>query len=215
MVSTRRSQSDEPPRLYKVGDKVEIVHGKSVAIGILLAKTEDKSMVVQEDSSPITTLPDTHWIVRTEDNEEQSIPERLLRSITDEGSHENNSSLADSDEDTSSERRSSPSKKSTKPTITKAKKSVVFVSRKGAISSNNKKTVDNPEKIHTTRAATRSSGNAVGLFKGIEEIVLPPKPRPASKASTSNDNVIKIPMLTGTLFMYKGPKRRVKFVRSK
>ena len=203
--------------------KTQIIHGKSVAIGILLAKTEDKSLHDVE-SSPVTTMPDTHWIVRTEDNDEQSIPERMLRNITEEGSHENNSSsVADSDGDTSSKRRISPSKRSTKPTITKAKKTVAFASRKSAATTttsntSSKKTPDLfQEKIHTTRAATRSSGNAEGLFKGIEEIVLPPKPRPVPKAASSNNgNVIKITMLTGTLYMYRdGAKRRVQFVRSK
>lgn len=171
-------------------------------------------MTLNEESSPITTVPDTHWIVRTEDNDEQSVPERMLRSIVEEGSNDHTSTTAESDADTSNEPRISPSKRSTKPPM-KSKKSVVVVSRKTTTTSN-KKMSDLQEKIHTTRAATRSSGNAVGLFKGIEEIVLPPKPRAAPKVAASNDNVIKIPMLTGTLYMYRdGPKRRVKFVRTK
>lgn len=170
-------------------------------------------MTLNVESSPITTLPDTHWIVRTEDNDEENLPERMLRSIAEEGSNEN-TSMAESEGDSSNESRSSPSKRSAKSSV-KSKKSVVVVSRKTSTVSN-KRMSDQQEKIHTTRAATRSSGNAVGLFKGIEEIVLPPKPRTAPKVSTNNDNVIKVPMLTGTLFMYRdGPKRRVKFVRTK
>lgn len=68
--------------------------------------------------------------------------------------------------------------------------------------------------IHSTRAVTRSAGPSVELFRGIEEIVLPPKPKLSSKTSSRNESEIKVKMLTGTLYIYRD-KRHVKFVRTK
>lgn len=161
---------------------------------------------------------DTHWMVRTKDNDELSFPERMFRSITEEGTPSTTTTTtttAESDNDTTSELRSSPLKRN-KTSLKSKNKSVVSRKTTATTNNSNKKQLLSNDKIHTTRAATRSSGNTVGLFKGIEEIVLPPKQPRASKVSQNNDNVLKVPMLTGTLYMYRdGPKRRVKFVRTK
>lgn len=55
----------------------------------------------------------------------------------------------------------------------------------------------------TTTSAACASGAAGGGRGG---------PRPNKKAGP-NEEVIKVKMLTGTLYMYRGPQRRVEFVR--
>lgn len=75
--------------------------------------------------------------------------------------------------------------------------------------------------LHTTRAATRQAGSSTDLYRGIEDVALhakPTKPSNTKASSTSprDNSVVKIQMLTGTLFLYrKGPKPYAKFVRTK
>jgi len=70
---------------------------------------------------------------------------------------------------------------------------------------------------HRTRARTRSSGDSSELLGGIEEVELPP-PRKRVKHDmrlNTGETVVKVKMLTGTLYLYKGRQRRAEFVRSK
>ncbi len=75
------------------------------------------------------------------------------------------------------------------------------------------------KKMHTTRAATRSAGSSVALFRGIEDMVIPPKkqqPRVSMSNSKNDGSVVKVQMLTGVLYLYRDAgKRRARFVRTK
>jgi hypothetical protein len=46
--------------------------------------------------------------------------------------------------------------------------------------------------------------------EGLMKAVAPP---PKKSKTTASDEVVKIPMLTGTLYLYRGAKRSVAFVR--
>jgi len=75
------------------------------------------------------------------------------------------------------------------------------------------------QRVHTTRAATRSAGSTVALFRGIEDLVIPPKkqtPKVSASNSKNDGSVVKVQMLTGVLYLYRdGGKRRARFVRTK
>jgi len=74
-------------------------------------------------------------------------------------------------------------------------------------------------RVHTTRAATRNAGSTVSLFRGIEDMVVPPKkqqPKVSLSKSKNDGSVVKVQMLTGVLYLYRdGGKRHARFVRTK
>ena len=191
-----------------------------MAIGKLLSKSKTintRSRSGPSSSRTASASPQpSYWTVSVEGSEESSeedISETMLGRVVDRS----NASAAESDESTVAVRDSSASAASRKLAqrkTTKAKKAKKI--SKGA--KHRKKDVV-AEPAHTTRAATRSAGSPVELYGGIEEIVIPHKPRPVKLApgeSVSNGNVTKVQMLTGVLYLYwDGPKRHAKFVRTK
>ena len=166
------------------------------------------------------------------DGKEEDVSERMLGRVLDGRT----SAIATASETSSSDSSTmaaaaaivsaSPSPSSrdaslNKKTTTKKKKQKQHppVVRKTVAAKNKHIKPNHHANTGTRRAVTRSAGPSVELLSGIDEIVLPPKPpKPTSnkKASSSDNNVIKVKMLTGTLYMYRnGPHRSVKFVRTK
>lgn len=198
-----------------------------IAIGKLVCKTTPIASKRQSrTSSPNATNSSPHWIVSLKGSDaEEDISERMLGRVVDRSTTTTDTSSSDgstvsvcggsvssaskksfgSHKKKSKSRKSSVTKKAHRSSKTQSKVAVVQSGSRG-------------QRVHTTRATTRSAGSSVELFSGIEEIVIPPKPK-VSKARASSEgdpNVIKVPMLTGTLYLYRdGPKRRAEFIRTK
>jgi cytoskeletal protein RodZ len=199
----------------------QIVRSDGTAIGKLLYKTEPVTSTGQPqyDSSP-TSSGVSHWMVSFEgsDLSEEDVSERMLGCVM-------NSSAAESDTSTVAIQASEESSASAMAVAPKKifavhsmKKKTKTAPKARKATTAQQKQVQLPRRVHTTRAAARTAGASVELFSGIEEISLPPKPKkPASSSSSSrNGGMVKVQMLTGTLFIYRdGPKRHVKFVRTK
>ena len=146
------------------------------------------------------------------DGQEEDISERMLGRVLVDGEHTSTTSSTAVESDSSTmatntgkeSRRRAPRKRQAAAKTTAIRKSKTVA-----------KTTP-PRRIHSTRAVTRSAGPSVELFRGIEEVTLPPK-QPKAPREDNNSNVVKVPMLTGILYLYreKGCKRRAKFVRTK
>jgi hypothetical protein len=201
---------------------------------MLLYKTTEESTGLQSRSD--SSFPPSHWIVVVSDQgEEEDISERMLgRVLVD---NNNNGSTVAAESDSSSTMAALvdaivakpivAAVSTTKKRLAQNNKALNAAGSKAttkaaacAASKNIKATIASSGRVHSTRAVTRSSGPSVELLRGIEEYVLPPKPRAAvavTKGSSGGDtaNLVKVKLLTGTLYLYRGPKKYVKFVRTK
>jgi hypothetical protein len=89
----------------------------------------------------------------------------------------------------------------------------------------------NNQVITTPKRTTRTRSSAADpseLFGGIEDVVLPPTKRIRSstrknghgttstlRLQAGETSVMKVPMLTGTLYLFRGRSRRAEFIRHK
>mmetsp|Transcript_3592 Transcript_3592/g.6031 ORF Transcript_3592/g.6031 Transcript_3592/m.6031 type:complete len:239 (-) Transcript_3592:145-861(-) len=122
----------------------------------------------------------------------------------------------------------SDSSSETEESRTSKKKSVSFTESPGASGSDS-----SPKRMRAAAAAARKSSREQRSLRrqshvGPEVVggVLPPMAAshnkrdraptsnlPDSKKTRKDEEVIKVPMLTGTLYLYRGPVRRAEFVR--
>ena len=205
----------------------QVVRGNGdVRIGQLLYKNESSTTISPTSRRP--KVSPAHWMVLLQtngDNWEEDVSEHMLGRVIDPSS-DNVSEGSTVPVDRPQTRSAAAVAKSMKTSVGMKKKTVppkvikagktVVKPRRAAVPQT--PTADAAAHKHTTRAATRSGGSSVELFGGIEDVVLPPKPRTQKKASKEEETrgVTKIQMLTGTLYLYRnGPQRRAEFVRTK
>ena len=200
----------------------QVLRIDGVATGTLLYKTETVTSSHQPhyESSPSSSTHSgmvSHWMVAVSDHggQEEDISERRLgRVFGVDGGEEHTSTTSSTAVESDSSgamalntgkvgRKRAPRKRQTAKAATAVSKSKTVVKA-------------TPPRVHSTRAVTRSAGPAVELFRGIEEIPVPPK-QPKAPRQDKDSNVVKIEMLTGVLYMYRemGCKRHVRFVRTK
>jgi hypothetical protein len=196
----------------------QIVRSDGTAIGKLLYKNEPATSTSQPhyDSSP-SSMGVSHWMVSFEGSDwsEEDVSERMLGCVINSSATESDAStvaVQPSEESSPSAVAAALKKTSAVRTIKKTTKTAP----KARKTTTPKKQVQLPRRVHTTRAAARTAGTSVELFSGIEKISLPPKPKKTASLSPRNGDTVKVQMLTGTLYLYRvGPKRHVKFVRTK
>jgi hypothetical protein len=103
------------------------------------------------------------------------------------------------------------------PNNTTTKKAVTAVK----VPQDRKHQVIVPARAPRTRS---SAADPSELFGGIEELVLPPTKRstnrkngssPRPRLQAGETSVVKVPLLTGTLYLYRGLSRRAEFIRHK
>ena len=163
-------------------------------VGVLLAKSDD-----EPDHSPSSV---THWVVSV-GNEKMDLSENYLGRLIDGTSDSDNNSVAGSE--TVATKKTNPKKR-----------------KGGGHHGRNKRTVGKHQRSSSsvlasnsnhTRSVTRSKGVESELFKGIESIPVIKKPAPGPSRAVDK-NCTKVKMLTGTLYLYKNP-RRAEFVAAK
>eukprot|EP01083_Nonionella_stella_P096292 270628_1 len=81
-------------------------------------------------------------------------------------------------------------------------------------SNNNKKKTSKTTKKTAVRVGTRSKGGTTEMMLLPDEFPKK-KPKPKMKRIKKDENVTIVKMLTGTLYMYRRPKPRAEFIRSK
>uniref|UniRef100_A0A7S2N576 Uncharacterized protein n=1 Tax=Helicotheca tamesis TaxID=374047 RepID=A0A7S2N576_9STRA len=183
----RRSQRGKRPT-YKVGDVVEVVRVDGIVTGRLLKKTDEA------DASN-----SARWLVALEDkSEEEGIIEKSLGRVLDETELAQRRVLEEMESESG---KSSGGSNSGKQRVNKAKPTIT------------------KRAVRNGRVNTRSSGNkAVGTLLGSE-----PKLRSGKRFGPSqsekiikrkNEEVVKVKMLTGTLYLYRGDHPRAEFVRT-
>jgi hypothetical protein len=167
------------------------------------------------------------WMVSIEGSSkgEEDISESMLGRVleADGGAGaESNSIISSSDSSNiatnSNDITSAPSINTTKKAVTAVK---VSQDRKHHSATNHRSN----NQVVTAKRAPRTRSSAADpseLFGGIEEVALPPTKRStARKSGTSprlqagETSVVKVPLLTGTLFLYRGLHRRAEFIRNK
>jgi len=132
-----------------------------------------------------------HWKVSVEGKEaEEDLSERMLGRVLDVGESDGSTVSTTT---TSGVSKAVVKAAADKPTVVKAARTTK----------------------RSTRAATRSAGGEVELLTGIEAVQLPKKPASKKTKQRNDPNVIKVKMLTGTLFLHRGLNRRAEFVWSK
>jgi hypothetical protein len=216
-------------------DQIVRTNGVNIDVGKLLYKIKDTSSATTVRDSPTSTVM-ARWMVSIEDSSlEEDISEGMLGRVlvVDGGaSVESNGFIIDDSHSTvSTSNITSSDNNNNAPTTTASdtntKKAVTAVKvpqdRKHHSTSTARR---NNQVISPKRAArTRSSATDPSeLYDGKEEVVLP---RPPTKRSTTRKNgpnlrlqagetsVDKVPLLTGTLYIYRGRRRRAEFIRHK
>jgi hypothetical protein len=163
------------------------------------------------------------WMVSIEgDKSEEDISESMLGRVFEaEGvGAENNNIISSSDGSRNSKAAPipapAPNGNSTK-TVTAVK---VSQDRKHNSTTSSRNQVVTAKRAHRTRSSVADPSE---LFGGIEEVGLPPTKRRTAKKNgarrprlqAGETSVETVPLLTGTLFLYRGLHRRAEFIRTK
>jgi hypothetical protein len=198
-------------------DQVVRTNGVDIDIGKLLYKTRAKEIGVPSFRDSPTSIVMARWMVSIEGSSksEEDISESMLGRVleADGGAGAETNSIISS---------SSDSNIATTAPIINNKKAVTAVK----VSQDRKHHSTNQNnQVVTAKRAPRTRSSAADpseLFGGIEEVALPPTKRStARKNGTSprlqagETSVVKVPLLTGTLFLYRGLHRRAEFIRNK
>lgn len=204
---------------------LQIVRPGNLDVGILLSKTEDNS----GRDSP-SSASSNHWIVSVEGkSSEEDVSERYLGRIlpprddedsghssskskgkakkpaTRNGSKASKDQAEDEDEPTEASEEEKPK------TNGRAK----GTTKQAGKTAHKKGTQAKPDERPTRKYATRrGKGDGEELYEGIEKVVAKKRPKaPAAPKVGPDETVIKVKMLTGTLYLYRGLRPRAEFVR--
>lgn len=217
----RRSQRGKCTS-YKEGDFVEIVRGGGISTGQLIRKVDDK-----KNRSATGRLP--HWFVSFEgtDIPNEQISEKSFGRLisnssgSDSGTRSSkrttghaalrggdNSSVGSSTGSYNDDKKvtnRSYSRKTVNATTSKRKSA----SNKSIVKMAKKKKIENKK----GRISTRSSSKSLNTNVAKEQV--PPSGSGGKKPKNELvEEVEKLKLLTGTLYIYRGPHPRVAFVRS-
>lgn len=210
----------------------KIVRPGSLDTGILLSKAEDTS----GRDSPSSNSSSTHWLVSVEGNsKEEDVSERYLgRVLPKEADGDSNGSNGrrspksgsavvrkpatrkdsrvtnntDDEAKASSDNNSGGKLRATKAAA--RGKPAAKTAYKAKASAQAAKAALAPRKY----ATRRGKGEGEELYEGIDKITSKkPKPRVPAPKPGPDETVIKVKMLTGTLYLYRGLRPRAEFVR--
>jgi hypothetical protein len=198
-------------------DQVVRTNGVDIDIGKLLYKTRAKEISVPSFRDSPTSIVMARWMVSIEGSSksEEDISESMLGRVleADGGAGAETNSIISSSSD--SNIATTAPNIITKKTVTAVK---VSQDRKHHSTNQNNQVV-------TAKRAPRTRSSAADpseLFGGIEEVALPPTKRSAARKNGTSPrlqagetSVVKVPLLTGTLFLYRGLHRRAEFIRNK
>mmetsp|Transcript_21973 Transcript_21973/g.32454 ORF Transcript_21973/g.32454 Transcript_21973/m.32454 type:complete len:232 (+) Transcript_21973:88-783(+) len=222
--STRRNTRNSP--VYNVGDLVEVAKNDSVVRGRLVQKLTESPA-----SNP-------RWLVAFDDNPawkneelyEKDLGKQLpksrdtpvLKSARFRNRSRSNPTRRRNGKSGSNSKTSSSSEAEETRSTLNAKKKVVTFTNDSADASE----VDQPSEMG--KSSAREQRSLRRQAKVEEEVVLHPStqssltkrprapistPGSVSKKSRTEQEVVKVPLLTGTLYLYRGPVRRAEFVR--
>jgi hypothetical protein len=201
-------------------EQVVRTNGVDIDIGKLLYKTRAKETSVPSFRDSPTSILMARWMVSIEGGKpEEDISESMLGRVleADNGGVETNSIISTSDG--SSNSNAGPilavaSDSNTKKAVTAVK---VPQDRKHHSTTSSRNQVVTAKRAPRTRS---SAADPSELFGGIEEVALPPTKRSTARKNgprlqAGETSVVKVPLLTGTLFLYRGLHRRAEFIRNK
>lgn len=204
----RRSRRGQQ-RAYRVGDIVEILRDGDFTLGRLITKTQKKD----GDHCPVD-----HWLVAFEaEGDEKEITDRYLGKLV-----ENYSKAAAAEKKTIAARKTQTTTrksvlvvagKSPSPipiAVNKENLSSALSSSSSASSASSTRLFDKP-KIMATR--TRSQRNHAVPTDILQHKMMTTTTSTAAQPRKEKEPVIKVKMLTGVLYLYRGLNRRAEFVR--
>ena len=187
---------------------------EGIAIGRLVRK-------VDQDSDSESNV--VHWIVSfVGDAEEHEVTEKYIGRLVE-------SSETESVKSTQSTPTSTPIPASTtKGETTTTKSKITATSRNRRDKSPPRKTKSPPIIVkEEVRPSTRSTikqpvkqplkqngAKKASVVKCIKTVKKPPLKVVGSKTSGENETVVKVKMLTGTLYLYRGDRPRAEFIRT-
>jgi hypothetical protein len=232
-----------PHPLTFLTDQVVRSNGVNIDVGKLLFKTKDTTSASARDSPTSSVM--ARWMVSIEGSlSEEDISEgmlgRVLVTTADGGSAsaENISIISDGSHSTISasnittttyNHNDGPTTTAPNTNTKKAVSTAVKVpqdrkhhSSTSAATRRNNQVTTNPKRTTRTRS---SAADPSELFGGIEDVVLPPTKRirkrnghgttASTRLQAGETSVSKVPMLTGTLYLFRGRTRRAEFIRHK
>jgi hypothetical protein len=212
-------------------DQVVRTNGVNIDIGKLLYEIKDSVTSVRD--SPTSTVM-ARWMVSIEESSlEEDISEDMLgRVLVADGaaSVESNSVIIDGSHSTVSTSNSTSNNNNNNASTTTAsdtntKKAVTAVKVLQDRKHHSSSTVRRNNQVISPKRAARTRSSATDpseLYDGVEEVVLPPTKRRTTRKNGTNlrlqageTSVDKVPLLTGTLYLYRGRSRRAEFIRHK
>lgn len=193
----------------------QILRTNGLDVGIILSKALESSAEEEDiDTSPSprgTVNTTTKWMVSVENDSasEEEISEKYLGRILEASDESDNTATIDK----ATALASSSKKKN-------GGKGAGAVPKKVSFPNGQKSKHRGPEGTKAnSRRNTRASRNADNIdMDALNDIIMkkPKKatPKPPKNSAAQGESVVEVKMATGTLFMYKGLKRRVEFIRT-
>ena len=185
---------------------VKVVRDEGVAIGRIVRK-------VDQDSDSEANVG--HWIVSfVGDTEEHEVTEkyigRLVESSETESVKSSQSPLPPRANGRSKTSISRSRKEKSPPVVAKSPPRSTLTGAKGEVRPSTRSTIKQP-----TKAPIKQGGNKKALLKGIKAAAKKGPARGAGgKLPGANETVVKVKMLTGTLYLYRGEHPRAEFIRT-
>lgn len=169
---------------------------EGVAIGRLVRKADTDS----EGEGLVE-----HWIVSLDGQSgEEEVTEKYIGRIVEEDDTE---SKQEGDATTTD----LPVSKGTGTTRLKEKKQNGSKAKRSTLTGRYEQS--NKESRPSTRAASRNKSGDTKLLKGVKHIKKTSKQSHNNNKTSGNETLVKVKMLTGTLYLYRGDKPRAEFIR--